>query len=55
MKVQYVTDIDNVVGEGQFEDPVQILVLRSQDILEEKLGLTWCVFMLVCVCGCVCV
>lgn len=55
------TDVDNVVGEGQFEDPVQILVWGSQDILEEKLDLTQCGFLFVhlcvcyfvCVCGCV--
>lgn len=52
-KVQCVTDVDNVVGEGQFEDPVQILVWGSQDILEEKLDLTQCGLMFVNLSVCV--
>lgn len=52
-KVQYVADVDNVVGEGQFEDPIQILVWCSQDILGEKLDLTTSGFMFVYLCVCV--
>lgn len=55
----FVTDVDDVVSEGQFEDSIQIHIRRLQDVLEEKLELTQCVcvcvFMLVCVCSCLCV